>query len=174
MWPISPRRFRSGIPLRLANGRWIAYQPSAGHPACEALHKLKLCSLSRDYEWQTRALDEAHQREGRDIFVANFNVLRDPRSGEPLSWCSWAEGIESHLPRTDLVTFGSKQFLASLDPEKGILVRWETASTVVGHLMAPVNTWPERYRVEQFPSGEELQELQKECLGSRFREARGT
>jgi hypothetical protein len=156
--------FWSGIPMRLVHGNWISYQPEAGHPAMPSLRKLKVCSLARDYRWQKESLEETHRRDGHDVFVATFLALTDPRSNEPLSYCVWTEGSRSLLPRTDLVAF-VRPFLNTPSTTKHIMVRWDKAWEVVGHLMVPVDIDPQRYAVELFPNEQELERLRKEHLG---------
>jgi len=163
-WSRSERFFWSGIPTRFADGRWAPFRPSADHPAAPTLRKLKLRSLSRDYGWQRDVMETVHLREGYGVYVTNFSVMQDPETGEPSSYCVWSEGVPAMLPRTELIHFTEHGFQNTLDPAQAFLVRWETAQRVVGHLMTPVDLYPKRYQVEQFPSHEQQQELRSESL----------
>jgi hypothetical protein len=155
-------RFWSGIPMRLVDGRWTTYQPKANHPASLWLRKLRACSLSRDYGWQQEVLVP---RDGQDTFIASFTVMVDPRSEEPLSYCVWTKGIQSLLPRTDLVGFADVRFQGAQCSVVGILVRWEVVWQEVGHLMVQTDLHPARYKVNQFPNEEQLERLGKHHLG---------
>ncbi len=53
------------------------------------------------------------------------------------------------LPRTDCIAFVRE----NTEP---ILVSWQKAEQVVGHLFTPQDIYPERVRVDEFPSADEL------------------
>jgi hypothetical protein len=61
------------------------------------------------------------------------------------------------LPRTDLVHF----FVPKAENEGGIAASadWASVTRVVGDLMEPQGLYPERYRVRDFPSEEQLRLL---------------
>ena len=46
------------------------------------------------------------------------------------------------------------------------LVKWEEAERMVGSLMTPVGTYPERYLVEGFPPEETLSRMRDATAGS--------
>jgi len=106
--------------------------------------------LSEDYAAQKRALDDLHQKDGADIFVATFMRMQDDRGGAPFSICSWTEGVDALLPKTDRVA------LVVMDadgvPQSSLVVEWNALHAVAGQLMAPQpDGWPLRYRVTHFP-----------------------
>ena len=38
-----------------------------------------------------------------DVFVASISGAEDKETGEFFTWCSWADGVTSWLPRTDRI-----------------------------------------------------------------------
>jgi hypothetical protein len=102
--------------------------------------------VASDYEQQKKFLDEVHERDGTDIFVANYTPLRR-QSGEVYSCCSWAP-CASLLPRTDEIAI----FDADAQLDKGaqpVMVTWADAIEVVGHHMKR----DERFQMERYLVG---------------------
>jgi hypothetical protein len=147
----------SGFALRLDSlNRWEPWVPDPGHPAFAAFRLLAVRSLGGDYSDQKELLEQQHHHEGEDIFVASFSGMRDKQSGEVFSYCVWSEGVDTLLPRTDSIVFFSG------DEDTGEVlgsVAWERAVEVVGELMTDQDVYPERYRVQSFPTPEQLDEL---------------
>jgi hypothetical protein len=81
-------------------------------------------------------------------------AIRNKKSGEVASFCSWADGVPTLLPRTDCIAFVRQN-------SEPMLVEWERAEQVIGHLLAPQDMYPERVRVEEFPSEAELARLKQ-------------
>ncbi|QOL47968.1 hypothetical protein [Massilia litorea] len=119
------------------------------------LANLKQLYLADDHACQKQDLDADNEQRSIDLFVATFAVWQ--REGDPrlVSACTWSEGVEALLPRTDMVSF------VSLD-EAGQLrhagtVEWAQVHAVAGHLMAPEpGMYPVRYRVSHFPDLRDL------------------
>jgi hypothetical protein len=45
------------------------------------------------------------------------------------------------------------------EDDRPLIVEWDRVWDVLGYLMEPQGMYPERYRVEEFPSGRELERL---------------
>jgi hypothetical protein len=115
-------------------------------------------SQARDYFDQQEVL--AQQSE--DVFVASFLFQK---RGRARSVSVWTAGVDTLLPRTDLVV------CLPAEPGKenpGILASasWERVCEVVGHRMERTELYPERYRVRTFPDAKELAALGRadQCL----------
>ena len=80
------------------------------------------------------------------MFVAN-SILAE-RDGVITSACTWIEA-PCVIPETDRVMFFRSQ-------EENWLVAWDDVRAHVGHLMAPTDFYPPRYRVEGFPTADQL------------------
>ena len=75
------------------------------------------------------------------------------KDGVATSVASWGEGVDSLLPRTDQIAFSR---------ERGdtTLVDWGTAAEIVGNLLVEdPSYYPIRYRVREFPSDSQFDEL---------------
>ena len=112
---------------------------------------MKLIDDLNSYGSQQGLLREIH---GEDIFVATFSAA-EADGVSPFSYCSWTKGVDSLLPKTDLVA------LVDLDAQTQLTVKWHDAVAICGHLLEPTtHHYPERWRVAAFPSAEEFARLQ--------------
>jgi len=159
-------RFRSGIPLRLADGSWQTYAPLADHPAASAFRWLRNWSLARDYAQQEGALMKFNPDIAEGPHVAEFFQMEEPRSGEEFSVSVWADGQVALLPKTDYIAFMKRNsddrtmtHDAASQRAGRIVVPWDSAVRVIGH-MKPLDMYPLRYLVEEFPNAEQLAVLE--------------
>jgi hypothetical protein len=109
-----------------------------------------------DYRRQTELLKKVHEKTGQHVSVGRFMLGQDPATRKPFSLCLWSPDLPSLLPRTDRVAFMEEED----DPP--LLVEWDRVWDVLGYLMEPQGMYPERYRVEEFPSGRELATLARQ------------
>ena len=164
-------RFRSGIPLRLVDSHWETYRPANDHPSIRLFKTLWFRTMSLACLRQRDALKERCQKEGIDVFVANYlEAPREPAS-EYGSCCVWSEGVPSLLPRTDFVCLLSSEFRLRVsettyvaDADQPVTVTWEILQKTVGDLMEPLDVYPARYHVPNFPSKEQIQTLRASPL----------
>lgn len=146
----------SGVAYRLEGDQWRPFLPDPGHPAYEPFRLLAVRSRGGDYSEQKELLDQLHKEEGEEVFVASYSGMRDKETGEVFSYCVWSDGVEALLPRTDCIVFyrgggDQGQVLGS--------VAWEEAMEGLGDLLTPLEIYPERWRVREFPSERRLEEL---------------
>jgi hypothetical protein len=109
--------------------------------------------LSRE---QKELLDTMHEKTGQDIFVASFSAMQHGETGEITSYSVWSKGADGLLPRTDLVHF---YVAKGKEGEIEATADWDTVMRIAGDLMKPQGIYPERYRVKEFPSDEQLRRL---------------
>jgi len=138
----------SSVALRFDGEEWTPWLPDAAHPLYKQFRKFFFDTVGRDYAEQKELLDRLHAKTGESDFVATFNVVQDPR-GRLLSYAVWTERVVSQLPQTDMVVFGR------LEGEPA-MVPWSAAMEEVGHLLEPLDIYPPRYRVREFPSADQL------------------
>jgi len=105
-----------------------------------------LASSRGDYNIQKELLDELHEKQQKDVFVASCSVIQNEETGLVRTYCVWSAGIESWLPETDLIAF-----VSDLDGEPKMFT-WDQAVAVVGDLMTPLDMYPPRFDVRKFPS----------------------
>jgi hypothetical protein len=138
----------SSVALRFDGDEWTPWLPDAAHPLHKQFRQFFFDTVGRDYAEQKELLDRLHAKTGESDFVATFNVVQDPR-GRLLSYAVWTERVVSLLPQTDMVVFGRLEGEPTMVP-------WSAAMEEVGHLLEPIDIYPSRYRVREFPSAEQL------------------
>lgn len=139
----------SALLYRFVDGRPVEHLPE------DAEVRAALARLDRQYRHgdnaaQKETMDELHEKDGSDIFVATYKVMRIEESGEEYSLASWTKGVDTLLPRTDRVAL----FVPDDDGEQKelLILPWDALYAACGHLMQPVpHAFPERYRVTAFP-----------------------
>ncbi len=139
----------SGAALRLQGDEWESWMPEASHPLYDEFRTLRMQSAGQDYAEQKELLDQLHETTGENVFVASYSVMQHKETGHRMSFCMWANGLDSLLPRTERILLGSND-------QEPIMVPWDKVVEIAGDLMAPMGTYPERYRVEEFPSADQL------------------
>jgi hypothetical protein len=102
-------------------------------------------------------LDAHFQKSGEEVYVASLSAIQNSTTGEIKSYCGWIEGIESLLPKADLVYFfrpGSNG-----DPAIVATAAWDAVEMELDRLLEPLEIYPPRYRVRSFPTPEELRQF---------------
>ncbi len=70
--------------------------------------------------------------------------------GRVVTWAAWAANVtHSLLPKTDVVMLGRMN-------EKPRMVQWGRVMDIAGDLLEPLDIYPVRYRVRQFPTEKQL------------------
>jgi hypothetical protein len=138
----------SALMYRYQDGRPVEHVPEDALVRA-GLERLQRQYLFGDYAAQKETLDQLHEKNGSDIFVATYKVMREDASGIEYSMCSWTRGVDTLLPRTDRVAL---VILDGDQMEELLIVSWDTLYAACGDLMHPVEeAWPARYRVGAFP-----------------------
>jgi len=152
--------FKQGHPLSpdlyvLLDGAWKVYVPED-----QSLRDLWLTTKRHrdavDYSQQQKLLNEIHETEKIDIFVASYKIY-ERKDGSAYSACVWSNGVDSSLPQSEKIAF-------LMDTEGGehFIVPWEAAAAIVGNLLEKEpDLMPVRYRVRDFPSVEQLAKLRR-------------
>lgn len=149
-----------GRALRLTNEGWKPFLPEPGSPSRSILQKLAVTSLARDYQEQATRLEQQHAQEGTDIFVAGY-IPESDEHGRSFGQSVWVSGIDTLLPRADVVLFMDAELGPKAPPVA--VVRWDLVVRDAGLLLMPeLDMYPERYRVTGFPSKEQLQRWKAE------------
>jgi uncharacterized protein YtpQ (UPF0354 family) len=146
----------SGVAVRLRQGGWEPFAPDEHFPALVGFRSLRHDSLGSAYEDQARASVRATEGADKPKFAAFLNVL-PPAGGPGFSCCTWGEGIQALLPCTDKVALikGDRKENFRL----AAFAAWDRVQEVVGDLMTPVGLYPERFRVDQFPTDKQLEAI---------------
>ena len=161
----------SGLPVCWHEGSWQPLQLPPGHPESRRLRWLHIRSLAADYGTQGRALNTTGLRVHDGRFVSNYFPVWDRRSGEPESYCMWTQKVPALLPRTTLVRFNRPT--ASGIYEDLAEGTWERVRQVAGPLLQPLGVYPERFRVDVFPTDEQLAAIGPPTTTQHLEYARG-
>ena len=143
------------LPLILEDGHWEDWIPPANHIVRDAYDQYEVLFLGQLYAEQKELLDALHQIQLIDVFVASFSTIQQPDEEKLQSFCVWPNGVDSLLPKTQLVMIMD-------DPDAPPnVVPWEEAMRVVGDLMEADDNYPTRYRVREYPTAEQITEMSK-------------
>ncbi|WP_095093668.1 DUF1444 family protein [Pseudomonas sp. Irchel 3A5] len=113
--------------------------------------------LQGEYDSQKTLLDALHEEQQEDVFVASYLLYKSDESGEStFSICSWAENVITLLPKTDRVSLVQPLQDGTTHTR---IVEWDELESRFGELMKPVTLYPIRYRVDGFPTAEQLGQL---------------
>lgn len=149
----------SGRALCLKDHQWQSFVPPLDHPAGPAFHELILMSDGDIANSQKELLDKIHVKEQQDIFVASYMAVRDESSGAALSFCTWSQDVLSLLPRTERVMLVKGQ--GNVDDMKPIgMVKFDELLDICGDRIKPQGMYPERYRVDGFPSEDQISRME--------------
>jgi hypothetical protein len=120
----------------------IPYPASASHPARQQVKRSTIILAANEYGAQKHWTEKAHQRDGIDVYVAEYTVGQRP-DDSLFSYTVWAAPVDTLLPQADYVAF------ADTDRE-AFWVPWKTLTEFVG--LIPVEDMnPTRFRVRQWP-----------------------
>ena len=119
---------------------------------------MELRFLGGLYTDQKELLDELFMGSDMDDppFVASFSAMqREDDDDNLLSYCVWGDGVDTLLPRTQVVMLAAGEGLVASG-------YWEHVLSVAGDLVEVDDSYyPTRYRVREFPSAEILDEIGK-------------
>jgi uncharacterized protein YtpQ (UPF0354 family) len=152
-------KFESGIVLSLEDEGWRPFLPPESSDAHELLYRHRVASLWRDYDEQKRLLEKVYETRGLDIHIATFAAHEDRVTHELSTVAIWVEDVVALLPRGENVAF------VRGDPDDPVVVgvaAWECVVDVAGGLLSESDLWPERWRVESFPTQEQLDAMELE------------
>ena len=137
-------------PVVLRSSGWKPLQLDKGHRAYTSWKTL--CEVDRQmiYRDQQQLLAD---KLGEDIFVASYKLVA-ASDGDPISIATWTKGADSLLPITDLVA------LTDL-VQPLLMVRLDDVQSICGELMEPTSHYPERLRVLDYPSSEQIEQLKQ-------------
>ena len=102
-------------------------------------------------------LDQLHERNDEDVFVASYTATRRTDTGKVQSDCVWSKDVLTLLPEADLVHFFDNSL--SEDDKLVVTATWDRVLEITGTMMRKQDMCPPRYLVDEFPSREQLAEL---------------
>lgn len=156
-------RFMTGHVLVWSEGAWSLFTPEPDQSSFTDFLMLRQLSAAGAYEHQKVRLDEIHEKKNIDVYVASVSLLQNKETNQIRSYCVWTQGVDTLLPETDDVVFHPAEASdAPNEKSRYISVPWAAVRNRLGALMSPVDGYPVRYRVTEFPSPEILREIARE------------
>ncbi len=143
----------SGLAFRLVGDDWEPWMPDAGHPHHGQYTAFRIQSFGRDYADQKDLLDKLHEQTGEDTFVATYSGIQDNDTGELFSYAVWPKGVSTLLPKVD------KLALLRSENDEPDFLEWDRVVEVTGDFMVPADMYPERFRVDEFPTDGQLRSM---------------
>ena len=142
------------IPHKLVGDEWMAWLPPPDHPHHEEFRLLEQGYLAGEYAEQKALRDKRQQQTGEEVFVASFSIIE--KHDKRLSYSIWSKDVLTWLPKTEFVG------LFDDEPEQVDFVAWDRLQAAAGHLMTPLECYPPRWLVDDFPSREEIEKMSPE------------
>ncbi|WP_407157807.1 hypothetical protein [Bradyrhizobium sp. STM 3557] len=141
--------------LQWNDERWIE-EPLADQRLEWRRREILQHQLAADYHEQKQLLDQYHDQQGRDVFVASVMLYRAKVSRATFSVATLPSGTTGTLlPRADRLVFVKPAAGATQKVDDMADVSWPDAISMVGHLFAPVpHLYPPRFRALGFPDAE--------------------
>jgi hypothetical protein len=128
----------------------IPYPAHATHPARKQVHRSTVILAANEYGAQKHWAEKTHEREGIDVYVAEFSVGQRPDESL-FSYTVWAAPVDTLLPQADFVAFADTGADAFWVP-------WKTLTEFVG-LIPVENMNPTRFRVSHWPDPSIVEQL---------------
>ena len=76
--------------------------------------------------------------------------MQRKETGYRTSYCVWTKGAASLLPQAERIVLGDED-------QEPVMAPWDKVMEIAGELMTPMDgMYPERFRVEGFPTAEQL------------------
>jgi hypothetical protein len=145
------------LPLVRRGGQWVDFDLPKGHAVEPLLRKARVLELNRVYTDQAALIEKIHEKDGTDIYVAQFNGTYKKDTDDYDSWSVWSKGVVTLLPRTERVMFFDND---KPETEKIVAdVDWRIVSLQCAPLMKDAGFTPPRYLVESFPTPEQLEAM---------------
>lgn len=136
--PLSARFWTFGA------GGWSPLRVATDHPAYQLIHHQSVLDNLSAYGEQKRCLDEKYEKDGIDIFVANYSALQNDK-GDVLSYAVLSLGVDTLLPKTDNVVIFDPD--APKKKQASEMIEWDQFISIIGtkNLVEAEGHYPMRY-----------------------------
>jgi hypothetical protein len=148
----------SGFPLVLDGDEWADWSPPSGHPLEDRFRDLEQKYLGSLYSQQTELLRTLYEKQGVDIFVANFSGIQKD-DGTVATYCVWGNGVDCLLPFTQKVVL-----MREHGEGPTAIGDFGRVRSITGSMLVPTDHYPPRFRVREFPDDAALAAIGKEDL----------
>lgn len=137
-------------------GEWVTSLPPPDHPAHQQLHQLSMRTVAADYADQRKLLQRLCEKNDPGVFVGELTAVA-VQDGEAYLRAEWISGVVSLLPQADRISFvGCDDAGEPVTLGEAPLDR---VREVMGTAMEPWPIYPVRYFVRDFPTPEQLRQM---------------
>jgi hypothetical protein len=154
-------RANTATAFRLEGDAWRPWLPPRQHLAWSKFKMLQLQTLASAYSRQKEVLDALLQANGHAIEVGSLRAFRTA-SGDVYTATAWVQDAEALLPQTDRIDFVRRGPDGAADPSQVWSTSFDIARRTLGELMKPIGDVPERWRVNGFPTTQQLEDMARE------------
>lgn len=145
------------LPISIKDGRVSKYVFPKTHPLANPYKRLEVAYFAGIYEAQKNLLEGMYESIAEDVFVAKYMGFEN-QDGRVNSSCAWTSDITTLLPKVDHIDFmrvgGDKaDCVASAS--------WDSVMAECGDIIKPMEYYPPRFKVEEFPREDQLKKLGK-------------
>nr|WP_199047149.1 DUF1444 family protein [Dyella sp. ASV24] len=138
------------------DGSWKVFD--GGQHAREKLARPEYLRRLGVYADQKKLLDQIHEKEGVDVFVASYLVYENPELGGLFGVAQLTRGVRTLLPRADYVWF------YCTENREVISVPWAAAAIAFPSLATEASFYPELVLVSDFPNQDQLDALRESAV----------
>lgn len=142
---------------RFEDRQAVRYQPADAALEHGLAHLARLLAKA-EYDMQKEALDRIHEEQGKDIYLAGYNLFT--KSDDPttsFSLASWTRDVDTSLPKVDRLALVRPDADGNLGDVR--VVSWAQAAHLLEPLLTPEAEYPIRYRTNGFPEDAQLEQL---------------
>lgn len=140
-------------PLVGRDGRWRPFTPPKDHPAYDACAHLAILQKHAEITYQGQVLSQILDEE---LSVSPAQLVETDTAS--LTVCPWIDRSPTLLPETDLVAFISSTGTSTF------FTPWAAVEVICGELLLRTHHHPVRYLAHDYPSVEQLRELERARL----------
>lgn len=138
------------------DGSWRVFD--GGQHARDKLSKPEYLRRFGVYADQKKLLDQIHEKEGVDVFVASYLVYENSELGGLFGAAQLSRGVKTLLPKADYAWFYCPE------NREIISVPWTAAAIAFPRLAAEASFYPELVLVDDFPNKDELTALKQSAV----------
>lgn len=142
----------SRIPIVGRGLHWHPLDLAPGHPAEKLVNQLRVTEAAQLYGQQKELLERVAERTLDDTAFVGSYMAYTTDDGDYGAEAVWGEGVPTLLPRAPHVS-------VMTEAGESISVAWQDLVSIVGHRMEATSHYPERVRVQTFPTSDELARL---------------
>jgi len=150
------------LAFRLDGDDWVSWSPGPEHSQHAAFKTLELDHLGNAYARQERRLKGICSKGEQEFcFPGAFWVGRNTETGVPSSLSILNQPtMPMSCPKADALSI-CRAPSENIQREDICVVDWDDALAILGDAVQPLETYPERYLITEFPTGTKWQRLKE-------------